>query len=100
MPRGMTLDDIAIIEEWTFVKIIFPAPYGTLLLTDRPGGYIGDIDDEGSKTWAEEFSLETGPISLSSQDVMVVNWIKFIDLDQFWSNLAKDIVIRGTLTYI
>lgn len=94
MPRSITPSTSAEVEEWSFLKITLPAPHETLRFTDRPGGYTGEIVNGGSQIWVET-DFDNGPFSLSSQQVLVVNWIKFANTDGFWSTIGQEVTIRG-----
>lgn len=101
MPR--TLGDIteAILaaneyEEWDFIKIEMPSPVGTLRFTNRPGGYEGNIDGD-INDWAE-VDYTHGPLSQSSQNILVVTWIQFANIDYTWTNYALQYGIRNRIT--
>jgi hypothetical protein len=80
-------------EEYDFIKIVFPSPVGTLRFTNRPNGYIGNIDGT-SQTWVEVDYIH-GPISQANQNILVVTWIRFANIDYTWTNYAYQYGIRG-----
>jgi hypothetical protein len=81
------------VEYWAFVKLILPAPIGTLRFTDRPGGFVGNVDGT-SQTWVE-VDVTHGPIRQSRQDIMIVNWVQFANLDFTWTNYALQYGLRN-----
>ena len=78
-----------------FVKIEFPTPIGTLYLTNRPEGYIGNIDGV-SRNWTE-VSFSYSPISQSTNELFQVTWISFPNLDNTWDNYNYSVGVRNVV---
>lgn len=68
-----------------FVKITFPSPTGVLRYTDRPGGFVGDIEGS-SQTWTA-YDVRVGELTQTQQTVLDVSWIEIANNNNVWSTL-------------
>lgn len=80
----------SIIETRYFIKIDFPAPTGTIYLTNKPCGKTGLINlavGGPAQNW-KEFPMEVGPLDESQQHMQSVSWIKFANADSVVNGFA------------
>jgi hypothetical protein len=78
-----------------FVRIEFPSPTGTKRFTNRPGGYVGNIDG-ASQTW-DEYDVVVGRLAQGADSILDVSWVDFADVDNVFSGYAE---LHNGLTYI
>lgn len=86
-------DQIAIRE---FVKVEFTGGPGTLRYTNKPSGFVGDIDGS-SQTWTELANLTIGPLQQGRDSALEVSWVEFPDADaaNTWVGYLTSPGVRG-----
>jgi hypothetical protein len=97
MRTGVTAGLVqANVVDWSyFIRFDFGGGTGTLRFTDRySGDYTGNIDGAGSLLWTYS-GFDVGPLDQSTNNPDSVSWLRFPNLDYFWTNLASTPGIRN-----
>lgn len=66
-----------------FVRIDFPAPTGIIRLTNRGGGFTGNIDGT-VETWSE-WGLHVGGMQQGLNTIFSVSWIELLNAGNTWT---------------
>jgi hypothetical protein len=77
-----------------FARIVLPAPYGTLRLTDKGTDHLVDIDGEGLYMWAASH-LKVAEIVQGTQGIRQVSWIELGNADGYWTDASNDVGLEG-----
>lgn len=92
-----TLDG-ATVYFYDFVRFDFPSPTNTLRYTNKPSGFVGNIDG-GSQTWVA-YDMRVGAVPQSMQSILDVGWLTLQNVDNVWSDILLNKVWEFRPIYI
>jgi hypothetical protein len=75
-----------------FVSFTFPSPTGVIRYTNKPGGFVGNIDGT-SQTWVE-WDIKVPGLAIAQQSKLDVSWIEIGDNNDVWSSLVMNVGIE------